>query len=290
MRLIAEDEDLYEILKVSSSATPVEIKKSYRKLCLLHHPDKIKSKTFLENDDKIDEKKATEKFQRIVLAYSILSDSVRRKQYDRTGKVSDDADIYDADHEDFLDFLNSFLAVNKINDEMIEQDRQIYQNSPEELSDLKDAFQFYEGDFLKLFEVIPHLEFTDAEETRIWSLINDAKNDFDLSSWKKWDKYVKNRNTIKKRTLKKLQKEAKEVEKMMQEKHKQDNKALSTSMVQIADEADLKKLIQSKNSKRFDSMIENLEKKYASGSSSSKKNKKYVKNGKVTKSAKSKRK
>lgn len=64
--------DLYKILEVSSDATFVEIKQSYRKLILKHHPDKSGSK--LGNH---------EKFTAVHAAYEILSDPVKRLDYDQ---------------------------------------------------------------------------------------------------------------------------------------------------------------------------------------------------------------
>jgi molecular chaperone DnaJ len=66
----------YEILGVSKEATAEEIKKSYRKLSLKYHPDK--------NPD------GEEKFKEISEAYTILSDSEKRRQYDRGGTSFED--------------------------------------------------------------------------------------------------------------------------------------------------------------------------------------------------------
>jgi len=68
----------YEELDVSRDATTEEIKQRYRTLAQLHHPDK-------GGDEEI--------FKRIKLAYEILSDFIRRKEYDKTGKTHPTRDI-----------------------------------------------------------------------------------------------------------------------------------------------------------------------------------------------------
>ena len=59
--------NLYEDLGVSESATQDEIKKAYRKLALEHHPDK-------GGDE--------ERFKKISVAYDILSNENKRREYD----------------------------------------------------------------------------------------------------------------------------------------------------------------------------------------------------------------
>lgn len=69
------DTAYYDTLGVEPAATELEIKKTYRKLAIIHHPDKN------PNDPT-----AHEKFQAIGEAYQVLSDGDLRKVYDKFGK------------------------------------------------------------------------------------------------------------------------------------------------------------------------------------------------------------
>lgn len=243
------DIEPYKALGVSEDAAPAQIKKAYRKLCLKYHPDKLVGKSEQEQET------SKVKFQEISFAYAILSDVKRRKRYDDTGSVADFCAGEDGDFN-WKDFFNN-MKENQITEELIEQDKKIYQNSKEELDDIVDAFQYYEGHFLKLFESIPHLEFTRDEEVRIFDIIQDQISEGAVpSDYKHWKLYVKNRDKNVKKQLKRADKEAKEAEELKQKLNLK-NKKLDT-------EGDLKLLIQKKNSNKFDDMISNLEKKYGS--------------------------
>ena len=72
---------LYELLEVSNDATEEEIKKSYRKLALKLHPDKVRQSDASEEEVE----QAEQRFKQVNTAYSVLSDKTRRNQYDVYG-------------------------------------------------------------------------------------------------------------------------------------------------------------------------------------------------------------
>src|SRR4030088_828939 len=69
---MADRPDYYKILGVGKNASDDEIKKAYRKLARQYHPDRNSG-----------DKGAEERFKEISTAHDVLSDSEKRKQYDR---------------------------------------------------------------------------------------------------------------------------------------------------------------------------------------------------------------
>lgn len=89
----------YEVLGVSKGATKNEIKKAYRDLSKIHHPDK-------KGGDE-------EKFSAIAEAYEVLSDPEKRREYDETGTVKKKPNhlmyLSDMIHRLFIPMIHHFI-------------------------------------------------------------------------------------------------------------------------------------------------------------------------------------
>jgi DnaJ family protein C protein 9 len=79
----SEEYDLYGALGLEEGASADTIKKAYRKLALLYHPDKLSSKADAERET------AREKFQQVGYAYAVLSNDDRKARYDATGRTDE---------------------------------------------------------------------------------------------------------------------------------------------------------------------------------------------------------
>jgi molecular chaperone DnaJ len=71
------EKDFYKVLGVAETATPEEIKKAYRKLAQVHHPDANPG-----------DSEAEERFKEISEAYATLSNADQRKEYDQVRRLS----------------------------------------------------------------------------------------------------------------------------------------------------------------------------------------------------------
>ncbi|KAI0517110.1 DnaJ domain-containing protein [Xylaria bambusicola] len=111
------DTAYYDALGVQPTATELEIKKAYRKLAIIHHPDKN------PNDPT-----AHEKFQTIGEAYQVLSDNELRAAYDKYGKESakpgegfvDPAEFFSSifGGEAFVDWIGEISLMKDLNTAM----------------------------------------------------------------------------------------------------------------------------------------------------------------------------
>lgn len=89
VKRIKQCKDFYEILGVEKDATEDDLKKSYRKLALKFHPDKNQAPG------------ATEAFKAIGNAYTVLSNSDKRRLYDQRGEEKRDLSRQGQSNGDF---------------------------------------------------------------------------------------------------------------------------------------------------------------------------------------------
>jgi molecular chaperone DnaJ len=97
--MMSTKRDYYDILEVQKGASLEEIKKSYRKLVMQHHPDRV-------SEDK--KKEAEEKFKEISEAYAVLSDPKKRELYDKYGHEGIDSRFSTEDIFRGADFSSIF--------------------------------------------------------------------------------------------------------------------------------------------------------------------------------------
>ncbi|CAL1704774.1 unnamed protein product [Somion occarium] len=200
-----ESVNLYSVLDVESSAKPDEIKKAYRKLALIHHPDKHATAGESAKAD------ASLKFQQIGFAYAVLGDEKRRERYDKIGRTDEGFDLgagedgWDAYFEDLFE---------RVTKQRLDELKKEYQGSDEEVQDLKAAYLEAEGAIDIIMQHIPHSTYDD--EARFIVIISDLIRKKELPSFKTWDASVKDEKS---RLVRKKQgeKEAKEAEEMAKE-------------------------------------------------------------------------
>jgi DnaJ family protein B protein 11 len=77
--VVLAKQSFYDLLHIHAQADEATIKRSYRKLALQLHPDKVQG----SEDEK---RKAAEKFAEVSHAYEVLMDPKKRQMYDRYGE------------------------------------------------------------------------------------------------------------------------------------------------------------------------------------------------------------
>ncbi|XP_070379896.1 dnaJ homolog subfamily C member 9-like [Dermacentor albipictus] len=227
--------DLYKLLGVPKDASEAAIKKAYRRLSLLVHPDRA---------DDAQKEAATRKFQVLSKAHLILGDSDKRAAYDDTGCVDEDDDL--AGDRDWTSYWR--LLFPKISLDDVDKYLAKYRGSSEEVADLKDCYERFEGDFDAISEYLIGFEIEDEDRYR--NILNKLIEDGEVKAYPKFTKEAKkSRNARKKRYTK----EAEEAKKMKMElglDGSQESLANAIAKRQQSREAD------------FGDLIANLEAKY----------------------------
>ena len=170
--------DLYKLLNVNKTSTKEEIRKNFRKLVLIIHPDKN------PNDPK-----ASEKFRNLNNAYKILMNDEKRKIYDETGE-------YDENEDGTIDIDNTYNYYREIYPRLkiedIENFSIKYRESDMEKEDLINFYNDNNGDITLLLEAIPLSRNNDVE--RFIKIYEDL---IKKKKIKKFDLFIKSKRNIK---------------------------------------------------------------------------------------------
>ena len=97
--------DLYKILECPEDATPEVIKKQYRKLSLIHHPDKNPTNSAV----------AEEKFKNINMAYEVLSDPATKTKYDNRNNIPSPSFNTNSGNGNMDDIMKMFFSSSSSN-------------------------------------------------------------------------------------------------------------------------------------------------------------------------------
>ncbi|KAJ3517149.1 hypothetical protein NLJ89_g681 [Agrocybe chaxingu] len=200
-----EEVDLYAVLFLEKDANVDAIKKAYRRLALVYHPDKHASASDQAKQD------ASTKFQQIGFAYAVLSDPKRKARYDSMGKTDEGFDLGAGDDgwEAYFEELFDRVTRGKL-DEMKKE----YQGSAEEIEDLKEAYNTTNGSLEEMMTYIPHS--THEDEARFIVIITNLIKKKELKSTPTWVATSKDEKARMVRK-KEAEKEAKEAEQMAKE-------------------------------------------------------------------------
>ncbi|KAJ3146023.1 hypothetical protein HDU89_006753 [Geranomyces variabilis] len=236
--------DLYAEFNIPRDASEVDIKKAYRRMCLLYHPDKLSKATETER------LAATEKFQQIAAWYGILSDPAKRARYDQTGSLDERGIEYmDKGNATWYDFFRNLWGELTLKD--IDEYAKKYHGSDEEKRDVLDAFAKTKGNLLRAIE--EHIPLSHIDELpRYRAIVQSAMNNKEIP-----------RTTIKEdpRKLKKLRATAAREFTMLQNDQKAEaEKASAGALSLLAGRAEKRK-------QEFGDMIANLTEKYVKNGS-----------------------
>ena len=231
-----QSKDLYLIFGVEKIAPVEEIKKSYRKLALKHHPDKGGNE---------------EAFKCLCMIYEVLSNSEKRSIYDEQGwdgilNLDNDHGDSEKDYEYWYSFYRNLFPKINVND--IEKYKNDYVGSQEQKNDIIEAYQKYDGDIEKILEWALFIEA--GEECELCRIIDEAIDSGDIEEtdcYKQMKgKYINNTKSggKKRKTTKKSAKSTEDLDSlaaMIRNKNSTNSNAFDAILKKYEDNSDMKK-------------------------------------------------
>ncbi|KAJ2355013.1 hypothetical protein IWW50_004506 [Coemansia erecta] len=254
--------DLYELLDVARDATEDDLRKAYRKRALRTHPDK-----WAHLDPESDEAKAkTLEFQQLGFAYSILKDTKKRANYDRTGSIADILDVVEEGKDWNAYFRELWSGI--VDASTIAQFAKTYKESDEERADILAAYKQHSGDIDLIFTEVMLAEVED--EPRFVKIIDQAIKAKEI---KRTKEYTRSKKDAAKRK-RQAEDEAEEADALRKEmglddqlrkiKSKQAKGGKRKHDASDDEREALTALVRQRTNSRMNAIIANIEEKYAS--------------------------
>lgn len=229
--------DLYSILNLEKNkANQSDIKKSYYKLSLKYHPDKVTEET-LKEESKI-------KFQCLGRIYSILSDEEKKKLYDETGLIDGEDEMFKGDHKDWDNYFRTMFK--KVTKDDINKFFETYKGSEEERTDLIRIYEKCNGNMDDIMIEMISDDMVD-NEARFKDIITDA---IEKNEIKKLKMFVSESKKKAAKRKAKYEKEAEEAEELKKE------------LGIMEGEDSLRNMILSRRKHQSTSFLDNLAAKY----------------------------
>jgi len=252
-----------------------DIKKAYRKLALKWHPDKLKKDISEE-----ELKEANNQWQKISIAYDILSNENSRTKYDKTGSVKDSKDYNYTDDDFSWEKYFEILYGNSVDEEKISNFEKKYRFSEDEAKEVCDLYEQSKGDLEFIMDNIPLC--TADDYPRFVEIINKAIKEKKVKKYKKYNSDYKDamnaRKNFEEKEKKKFEKaHAKEKKNKINSNRDNSNRNSSENMDELA------LILQNNRKRRLDNTLNSILEKYGSQEEAKGKKKKQRKSKKGSK-------
>jgi len=199
-------------LNWKKNANEKDVKKSYHKLSLKVHPDRV------SEDEKLE---ATEKFKVLAKIYEVLTDKAKKLLYDEQGIVEDDGD------SNFLSWLELwktiFKPITKLDIDNYEKE---YVGSELEREDIKKAYLNNKGCIDRMTDCVQFMNV--KNEPRIIDIVKEMITSEEVPEYKI---FTEEPAAKRQRRHKKYAREEKEAKKL-NEKREKENKTGGLSLEQ----------------------------------------------------------
>lgn len=188
--------NLYELFCVEKTALEKDITKSYYKIALKVHPDRV---------EETEKEAATEKFKVLAKLHQVLTDKEKRKLYDEQGIVGEDDD--ESFGASWLETWNQFFK--PISEEQINSYEKQYIDSELERADIRRAYLNGKGCIDFMFNMVPFM--TIESEPRIIGIVKSMIVTGELPEYKSFVEEPKNKTAKRHMKYKREEKEAEKV-------------------------------------------------------------------------------